>query len=222
MRTEVDLVDVAGGNLGSVKRCLDRLQVPYNLVNPKNKPEGSRPIILPGVGNFGAVMQNLQKDGFDQLVKSLVEGGTPYLGICVGMQILFDWGEESNSAGLGLLPGKVVKFTRGKIPQIGWNKIECPEAAQSKSNPWPNGYVYFVNSYVAQPEKSSDTLYSADYFGSFCAAVKRDNICGFQFHPEKSGPFGQSLLVRWIELVSGGDLPSSKLACASQGVENAD
>lgn len=222
MKTEVDLVDVAGGNLGSVRRCLDRLGVPYNLVNPKNAPDGSRPIILPGVGNFGAVMENLQKDGFDQLVKRLVADGTPYLGICVGMQILFDWGDESNSAGLGLLPGKVVKFTRGKIPQIGWNKIQCPESSQSNRNEWPGGYVYFVNSFVAQPENSGDVLYSADYYGDFCAAVKRDNICGFQFHPEKSGPFGQSLLVRWIETVSPNSAVRENLACATKGVENAD
>ncbi len=222
MKTEVDLVDVAGGNLGSVRRCLDRLGVPYNLVNPKNAPDGSRPIILPGVGNFGAVMENLQKDGFDQLVKRLVADGTPYLGICVGMQILFDWGDESNSAGLGLLPGKVVKFTRGKVPQIGWNKIQCPDSSQSKKSDWPGGYVYFVNSFVAQPEKSSDILYSADYYGDFCAAVKRDNICGFQFHPEKSGPFGQSLLMRWIETVSTNSEFRENLAFATKGGDNAD
>ncbi len=222
MKTEVDLVDVAGGNLGSVRRCLDRLGVPYNLVNPQNVPDGSRPIILPGVGNFGAVMENLQKDGFDQLVKRLVAGGTPYLGICVGMQILFDWGDESNSAGLGLLPGKVVKFTRGKIPQIGWNKIQCPDSSQSKKTEWPGGYVYFVNSFVCQPENIGDILYSADYYGDFCAAVKRDNICGFQFHPEKSGPFGQSLLVRWIETVSTNCDGGENLAYVTKGVENAD
>ncbi|MBX9947576.1 MAG: imidazole glycerol phosphate synthase subunit HisH [Candidatus Obscuribacterales bacterium] len=225
MKTEVDLVDVAGGNLGSVRRCLGRLGVPYKLVNPQNAPDGSRPIILPGVGNFGAVMQNLQKDGFDQLVRGLVAQGTPYLGICVGMQILFDWGEESDSAGLGLLPGRVVKFKRGKIPQIGWNRIEFNRGSASADSDsakkaWPDGYVYFVNSFVAQPENGNDVLYSSDYFGNFCAAVKRDNICGFQFHPEKSGPFGQSLLVNWIETVCANN--SFDLACAAQGADNAD
>ncbi len=202
MKTEVDLVDVVGGNLGSVRRCLDRLSVPYNLVNPGHPPDGSRPIILPGVGNFGAVMANLQKGGFDKMVKHLVAGGTPYLGICVGLQILFDWGEESDSAGLGLLPGKVVRFKQGKIPQIGWNRIECPDVQQDEGNPWPSGYVYFVNSFFPEPENNKDVLYTADYFGNFCAAVRRDNITAFQFHPEKSGPFGQTLLTRWLESVS--------------------
>jgi len=223
MKIEVDLVDVAGGNLGSVRRCLGRLGVPYNLVNPQNAPDGSRPIILPGVGNFGAVMENLQKDGFDKLVRRLVTDGTPYLGICVGMQILFDWGEESDSAGLGLLPGRVVKFKRGKVPQIGWNRIEFNTAVADSDSAkivWPDGYVYFVNSFVAQPENGNDVLYSSDYFGNFCAAVKHDNICGFQFHPEKSGTFGQSLLINWIETVCSNS--SSDFACASQGVENAD
>ncbi len=213
MKTEVDLVDVAGGNLGSVRRCLDRLAVPYSLVNPGNPPDGARPLILPGVGNFGAVMANLQKDGFDKLVKRLVEECTPYLGICVGMQILFEWGEESDSAGLGLLSGKVVKLTQGKIPQIGWNLIECADLQKSTNNPWPAGYVYFVNSFVAQPANSQDVLYVADYFGDFCAAVRRDNICAFQFHPEKSGPFGQTLLSRWLDSVSAG---------ASNNVQNSD
>ena len=230
MKTDVDLVDVAGGNLGSVRRCLARLGVSYDLVNPDNPPSGSRPIILPGVGNFGAVMANLQKDGFDNKVKQLVQSGTPYLGICVGMQILFDWGEESDSAGLSLLPGKVVKFKQGKIPQIGWNKIQCPAASVKDLDPWPGGYVYFVNSFVAEPESEGDVLYTADYFGKFCAAVRRDNICAFQFHPEKSGPFGQSLLRHWLESVSvrttemlaveSTDL--ERVACASPEVENAD
>lgn len=199
MKTEVDLVDVAGGNLGSVRRCLDRLAVPYRLVNPANLPDGSRPIILPGVGNFGAVMDNLQRDGFVEVVRTLVKRGTPYLGICVGMQILFDSSQESNRPGMGLLPGKVVKFTAGKVPQIGWNEIQPRQAD------WPAGYVYFVNSFVAQPENLTDILYSADYFGDFCAAVKRGNITAFQFHPEKSGPFGQSLLTRWLEEVGALD-----------------
>jgi glutamine amidotransferase len=196
MTTKVDLVDVAGGNLGSVRRCLDRLSVEYNLVNPSNLPDGSRPIILPGVGNFGAVMKNLQKEKFDQKIKKLVEGGTPYLGICVGMQILFDSSEESDAAGLGILPGRVLKFTAGKVPQIGWNLLEA------KQQNWPNGFVYFVNSYFARPESDADVLYTSDYFGDFCAAVRRENITAFQFHPEKSGEFGQQLLVNWLKEVS--------------------
>ncbi|MBA3857874.1 MAG: imidazole glycerol phosphate synthase subunit HisH, partial [Cyanobacteria bacterium PR.3.49] len=167
-----------------------------NLVNPSNLPDGSRPIILPGVGNFGAVMKNLQKEKFDQKIKKLVEGGTPYLGICVGMQILFDSSEESDTAGLGILPGRVLKFTAGKVPQIGWNLLEA------KQQNWPNGFVYFVNSYFARPESDADVLYTSDYFGDFCAAVRRDNITAFQFHPEKSGEFGQQLLVNWLKEVS--------------------
>jgi len=215
MKIEIDLVDVAGGNLGSVKRCLDRLSVPYNLVNPTNLPDGTRPIILPGVGNFGAVMENLQRENFDKIVIALVRSGTPYLGICVGMQILFDSSEESDSAGLGILPGKVVKFTAGKVPQIGWNSVV------SKKENWPDGFVYFVNSFVAQPEASSDVLYSADYFGDFCAAVRRDNVTAFQFHPEKSGEFGQQLLTKWLDDVSS-YCKTGGMACASPGMDNAD
>ncbi|MBC7999535.1 MAG: imidazole glycerol phosphate synthase subunit HisH [Leptolyngbya sp.] len=195
-KVEVDLVDVAGGNLGSVSRCLRRMQIPYRLVNPVYPPDGTKPIILPGVGNFGAVMNSLRNDNFDQLILKLVREGTPYLGICVGMQILFEGSEESSVAGFGLLPGKVVKFRQGKIPQIGWNQIN------PTSPDWKEGYVYFVNSYVAEPLEPSDILYSANYFGPFCAAVARDNITAFQFHPEKSGDFGKALLNQWVQSVS--------------------
>ncbi len=193
---EVDLVDVAGGNLGSVGRCLKRLNVPYRLANAKNPPSGNRPIILPGVGNFGAVMNNLKRDGFDQLLIDLIAGGTPYLGICVGMQVLFDWGDESQVAGLGILAGKVVKLEQGKIPQIGWNQI-----VPRKGDGMP-GYVYFVNSYVAQPRIAENIFYTADYHGQFCAAVQSKNITAFQFHPEKSGEFGEKLLCNWLDTVN--------------------
>src|SRR5579884_820743 len=110
-KTEVDLVDVGGGNTGSVRRCLQRLGVDYRDVGPDSLPDGSRPLILPGVGSFGAVMESLRRGGLDQRITKLVSEGTPYLGICVGMQILFDSSEESPGAqGLSLLPGKVIRF----------------------------------------------------------------------------------------------------------------
>jgi len=194
MKTEVDLIDIDGGNKGSVLRLLERLDVTVNEVDANNLPTGNRPLILPGVGAFGAVMQSIQKGNLDQCVSKLVKGGTPYLGICVGMQILFEQSEETSGAsGLGLIPGAVVKFTKGKVPQIGWNKLE-----NSNNNGYEPGYAYFVNSYYAVCKNENDILYSADYHERFCAAVQRDHITGFQFHPEKSGAFGQTLMQRWL------------------------
>ncbi len=195
---EVDLVNIDGGNKGSVLRLLERLDVKVNEVGFDNLPTGNRPLILPGVGAFGAVMQSIEKGGLSQCVSKLVKSGTPYLGICVGMQILFDASEETPGiSGLGLVPGSVVRFVKGKVPQIGWNKLD-----NSLNNGYEPGYAYFVNSYYAVPTNKSDTLYSADYHERFCAAVQRDNITGFQFHPEKSGAFGQTLMQRWLFDVS--------------------
>lgn len=190
----VDLVTSVGGNLGSVGRSLTRLGINFNSVDASNPPDGSRPVILPGVGAFGAVMASLRDGKFDQTIKSLVNAGTPFLGVCVGMQILFDNSEEAPGVtGLGLVKGSVVKFTQGKVPQTGWNEVR---AVNDKG--WPTGFVYFVNSFYAKPENDLVTLYEANYFGQFCAAVSTANITAFQFHPEKSGEFGESLLKKWV------------------------
>jgi glutamine amidotransferase len=198
MKTEVDLVTSAGGNIGSVSRCLDRLQVSYRLTGSTNPPDGTRPIVLPGVGAFGTVMQSLEQNNFTAQLRKLIKADTPFLGICVGMQVLFDESEEAPGVpGLGIIPGRVCKYTKGKVPQIGWNKIE-----PAGDHDWEEGFVYFVNSYYPRPQSESDTLYSSDYFGPFCAAVKTNNITAFQFHPEKSGDMGQRLIQRWITDVS--------------------
>lgn len=196
MAKQVDLVSVCGGNLASVQHCFRRLGIDYVPVDEGGEPSGNRPLVLPGVGAFGAVMQRIVDAKLEKRIVDIVKSGTPFLGICVGMQILFDGSEESPGvSGLGLLKGKVVKFRQGKVPQIGWNRI-------SARNPDDNGFVYFVNSFYAQPESETVISYTADYFGPFCAAVAQDNITAFQFHPEKSGAFGQRLLERWLEAVN--------------------
>lgn len=193
---EVDLVDIGGGNIGSIRRCLERLEVPFRNVGCDNLPDGSRPLILPGVGEFGSVMKHLVASELDKPIVNLVRSGTPFLGICVGMQVLFDGSEESPGVqGLGLVTGNVIRFNAPKVPQIGWNRIE------SDNQNWETGYVYFVNSYHPEPLDETVVLYRSMYGGPFCAAVQTENITAFQFHPEKSGVFGQKLLRRWLESV---------------------
>ncbi len=199
----IELIDYGGGNVGSVIRCLHRLEIPFRMAGPDSLPSGDRPMILPGVGAFGSVMRRLSegrelsKGGLADRIKALVAEGTPYLGICVGLQVLLDESTENPGVpGLGLIPGKVVKFTGGKIPQIGWNSIHAPNGKQA-----PDGYVYFVNSYYAAPADPSVVLYEANYNGPFCAAIQKDNITAFQFHPEKSGHFGHELFRRWFDAV---------------------
>jgi imidazole glycerol-phosphate synthase subunit HisH len=193
----IDVIDYGGGNLGSMTRCLDRLNAEYCITGADNPPQGNNPLLFPGVGAFGAAMANLNQSGMTNRIRALVKEGTPYLGICIGLQVLFDSSEEAPGIqGLGLLPGRVVQFTQGKVPQVGWNWVEAQQTG------WPSGYVYFVNSYYPHPESPEAALYQADYFGPFTAAVRQENITAFQFHPEKSDAFGQTLIERWLNDVS--------------------
>jgi imidazoleglycerol phosphate synthase glutamine amidotransferase subunit HisH len=235
MTRMIDVIEYGGGNLGSVLRCLERLEVPYQTVNAQRLPSGDNPLLFPGVGAFGAAMMKLNQEGLSDCIRTLVRQGTPYLGICIGLQVLFERSEEAPGiAGLGLLPGEIKRFQSIplspsgsasqnepgspvnttiqsdlipknsqslpkspvlKIPQIGWNWVEPLQSG------WDGGFVYFVNSYYPQPEQADAILYQADYGKPFTAAVRRNNITAFQFHPEKSGPFGQALIARWLEHV---------------------
>jgi glutamine amidotransferase len=195
---QVHLVDIGVGNIGSVARCLDRLEIAYQKVTPTSPPDGSLPIVLPGVGSFGGIMQALKQNQFDERMVSMLKEGVPYLGLCVGLQVLFETSEESPDVkGLGLLPGITKKFTKGKVPQIGWNQI-CQNALKPD---WPSGFVYFVNSFYVTPEEPTDSLYEAYYHQTFCAAAQRQNLTAFQFHPEKSGVFGHRLIQKWAQQV---------------------
>lgn len=197
MKTKIDLVEIGIGNTGSVKRCLERLGAEFRTVNSVNQPDGSRPLVLPGVGQFGSVMQALQQNNLDVCLRNLILGGTPYLGICVGMQVLFEGSEESaNVPGLGLLRGNVVRFKKGKIPQIGWNLIQPMDTSLTE------GYVYFVNSYYPEPKDQTIISYAAEYYDRFCAAIKSKNITAVQFHPEKSADFGSQFLRGWLNSVN--------------------
>lgn len=197
----VDVVDYGGGNIGSVLRCLDRLSIPYELTA---NPSGDRPVLLPGVGAFGASMHHLNSRNMAERLREMIQWGTPYLGICIGLQILFEESDETPGVkGLGVLPGRIVKLkaTDGalKIPQIGWNWVtaEPDKNSQGERDCWQDGYVYFVNSYVPSPQNPEAVLYRASYGQPFIAAVQQGNITAFQFHPEKSGLFGQAMIARW-------------------------
>jgi len=199
----VDLVTSAGGNVGSMSRCLTRLGVKFQTKGNFDPPSGECPVILPGVGAFGTVMASLNENKFSERLKAMLKGGTPFLGVCVGMQLLFDESEEAPGvSGLGLVSGKVVRYraTRvHKVPQIGWNKIV---ACREMTGDIKEGFVYFVNSYYACPREPGAISYLADYGGAFCAALQVGNFTAFQFHPEKSGDMGERLLKEWLSNVS--------------------
>lgn len=197
----LQVVDYGGGNMGSLLRALERLALPYKRITHGTALVNTLPIMVPGVGAFGAVMQALHEKAFVTPLQQYAMAGTPLMGVCVGQQVLFEGSEESLGVqGLGILQGYVKKLSAPRVPQIGWNTIQLSSSYHHQEAPLPSqGSVYFVNSYVAHPTNPSETLYHAHYDNeTFCAAVyTRENgkcVGAFQFHPEKSGVFGHALL----------------------------
>jgi imidazole glycerol phosphate synthase glutamine amidotransferase subunit len=188
------IIDYGAGNLVSVKNALDYLGVASKITSNAEDIEKAERIILPGVGSFGFMMESLRKLKLEEPLKKALLKGKPYLGICLGLQALFEESVESPCiAGLNIFKGKVVKFKQGKIPQIGWNNIK-PRKSLFKA-----GFVYFVNSYYPVPKDKEIIATTTDYFGDFVSAVQKDNITAMQFLPEKSGEFGLNLIRRWLQ-----------------------
>ncbi|MDP6648090.1 MAG: imidazole glycerol phosphate synthase subunit HisH [Candidatus Woesearchaeota archaeon] len=190
----IAIIDYGAGNLVSVKNALDYLGVASKITSNAEDIEKAERIILPGVGSFGFMMKSLRKLRLEEPLKKALLKGKPYLGICLGLQALFEESEESPGiTGLGIFKGKVVKFEQGKIPQIGWNNIK------PRKSFFKEGFVYFVNSYYPIPDDKEIIATKTDYFGDFVSAVQKDNITAMQSHPEKSGEFGLDLIRRWLQ-----------------------
>jgi len=200
---DVVLIDAGTGNLRSVQKALEA--VGANVLrtdDPKQVVSGGR-VVLPGVGAFGDFMSGLRARGLEEAVNDAVQRGIPLLGICVGMQALFEVGEEMGEhKGMGLLQGKVVKFADSlsvKIPHTGWNQLEAKNDARLFDQVDDGAYVYFNHSYYCQPQNSSDILATTDYGINFACAVRRENILGVQFHPENSQAVGLKILKNFLE-----------------------
>jgi glutamine amidotransferase len=203
MNKEIVLIDAGTGNLRSVQKALEA--VGANVLrtdDPKKVVSGGR-VVLPGVGAFGDFMSGLRARGLEEAVNASVQRGIPLLGICVGMQALFEIGEEMGEhKGMGLLQGKVVKFADSlsvKIPHTGWNQLEARNDARLFDQVNAGAYVYFNHSYYCQPWNSTDVLATTDYGINFACAVQRENIFGVQFHPEKSQMVGLRILKNFLE-----------------------
>ena len=203
MNKEIVLIDAGTGNLRSVQKALEA--VGANVLrtdDPKKVVSGGR-VVLPGVGAFGDFMSGLRARGLEEAVNDTVRRGIPLLGICVGMQALFEIGEEMGEhKGMGLLQGKVVKFADSlsvKIPHTGWNQLEARNDARLFDQVNDGAYVYFNHSYYCQVQESSDVLATTDYGINYACAVQRENIFGVQFHPEKSQAIGLKILKNFLE-----------------------
>lgn len=200
---DVILIDAGTGNLRSVQKALESIGANVLRTDDPQKVLTAKQVVLPGVGAFRDFMSGLRARKLDSVIKDVVARGVPLLGICVGMQALFDIGEEMGEhAGLGLLPGRVVRFSDNlsvKIPHTGWNQLEIKNDALLFDQVDPGAYVYFNHSYYCQPRNSSDVVATTDYGMQYACAVQRDNIFGVQFHPEKSQSVGLQILKNFLE-----------------------
>jgi imidazole glycerol-phosphate synthase subunit HisH len=198
------LIDAGTGNLHSVHNAL--LHLGYSILVTKDWRDlaTSRKIILPGVGAFGRFMTGLNESGIVEPLKAAVERGDPMLGICVGMQALFDFSEEmGRHEGLGLMPGKVVRFPEFddlKVPHTGWNQLWGRKESQIMKGINEGTYAYFNHSYYCFPDHEEHIAASTDYGINITSIVQNDNVFGVQFHPEKSQKVGLQMLMNFMQL----------------------
>ena len=200
----VAVLDYGIGNLRSAQKALQRVGVDAHLTADPEVIAAADAAVLPGVGNFGACMDALDQTGLSEQARLFARSGRPFLGICVGMQLLYDESEESpGRPGLGILAGRVVLLPPGvKRPQMQWNRLDCL-TPDSNEHPLLSGldgaWMYFVHSYAV--ELDSDTIATIDYGGPVAAAVAQGNVWATQFHPEKSADAGRRLLENWVRWV---------------------
>jgi len=195
----IGIIRYGAGNIFSLTAALERLGIPYGMINKEEDFELYDRYIIPGVGHAGAAMAKLQQTGLVPKIKSLKK---PTLGICVGMQLLTSHSEEGDSDLLEIFPIKTLKFAAGteyKVPHTGWNQV-YPEKENPLFENIPNGsHFYFVHSYFIEFDNTF-TLSSTIYNNKFSASIWRDNFYGVQFHPEKSGAYGETLLKNFSKL----------------------
>ena len=202
---DVAIIDYKMSNLFSVQAACDKVGLTSVVTSEKNKILDANIAILPGVGAFGEAMNYLNDSKLDDAIFQFVDSGKPFIGICLGLQLLFESSEEfGNYKGLGLVTGNVKKFRylsdksiRYPVPQIGWNKIKCNDISWDKTifcNNQNNDFMYFVHSYYVEPDDESIILSKTTYGNTeYCSSIQQNNIFACQFHPEKSGDIGLNI-----------------------------
>ena len=206
----IGIIDYGMGNLFSVSQALERLQVDYFISEKESELKKADALILPGVGAFKDAMAILNETGLAGMIREYVGTGKPFLGICLGMQLLFEESEENGiHSGLSLLPGRVVRFPGKaengdsyKVPHMGWNQLQWVNPSPITAN-MEEDYAYFVHSYYVVTNQPENVIAKASYYEDVPAVVGKENVYGMQFHPEKSSQLGVELLRNFTRLASG-------------------
>ena len=200
----IAIIDYDAGNIKSVEKALQKLGQEVVVTRDAEVILGADKVILPGVGAFGDAMENLRNYGLDQVIYQVVEKGTPFLGICLGLQLLFERSDETPGIpGLGILKGEICRIPDGeglKIPHMGWNNLCLQNEGRLFAGMQQDSYVYFVHSYYLKAEEESIVKATCDYGVHIHASVEKDNIFACQFHPEKSSDVGLQILKNFVEL----------------------
>jgi imidazole glycerol phosphate synthase glutamine amidotransferase subunit len=206
----IGVLDYGAGNLGSVMNTLARLGAPARFVRDPEELAcggGTPPftkLLFPGDGHFGTTMASLEKSGYAQALRSWIQADRPFLGICIGLQVLFESSEEAPPVdgqpvrGLGVIRGAVKRFPGRKVPQIGWNRTKAREDSRLFRGLPPDSFFYYIHSYYVDSGENNAVAATAEYYLRYCSAVEKGNLAAVQFHPEKSGAVGLRLLENWI------------------------
>jgi glutamine amidotransferase len=199
MSVSIAVIDYGAGNLRSIRRALEAAGAHVTVSSDSQLVRGADAVVFPGVGAAGAAMDRLHQLGLVDVIGEVVAEGRPFLGICLGMQLLFEHQEEGDTRGLGLLKGRVRTLSpEVKVPQIGWNRVRWIQEAAGY-HPAEEDDFYFVHSYVIEPDDPADIVAITRYGEVFPSIVRHGGVSGTQFHPEKSGPAGLRLIGGWVD-----------------------
>ena len=200
----IAIIDYDAGNIKSVEKALQKLNAEVVITKDANEILNADKVILPGVGAFGDAMANLRKYGLDKVIHQVVEKGTPFLGICLGLQLLFERSDETPGAiGLGILEGEVLRIPDKdnlKIPHMGWNSLHLQNQGRLFKGLSEQSYVYFVHSYYLKAKDEKIVKATTNYSVNIHASVEKGNVFACQFHPEKSSEVGLQILRNFVEL----------------------
>ena len=203
--SKIGLIDYGMGNIHSVRKAIEDLEEEVLLVKSKFQISSCKALIIPGQGSFDPAIENLNKTGLIDEIKTWIISGKAFMGICLGLQILFEESEEGNNKGLGIIKGKIKKIPpikNQRIPHIGWCNLVPTKDSKLLIKEEKNNWVYFDHSYFASPHNEDFITANVEYGPiNLTAIIEYENLIACQFHPEKSGNIGQSLLYRWLQTI---------------------